>query len=102
MKSGVYFEVIISENAQNRFKEVLHYLDFNWSEKVKDKFLANFQKIITILETNPYLFQEFSKKKKIRKCLITKHNALYYTILNNKVQIITIQDTRQNPKELNL
>ncbi|TAF74303.1 MAG: type II toxin-antitoxin system RelE/ParE family toxin [Bacteroidetes bacterium] len=102
MEIGINYEVLISENAQIRFKEILLYLDINWSESVKNNFVLNFKKIIEILKSNPYLFQEFSKKKKIRKCLITKHNALYYTISNNKVQIITIQDTRQNPKKLKL
>jgi hypothetical protein len=44
--------------------------------------------------------QMFSEKRKIRRCLITKQNALYYRIADNTVQIITIHDTRRNPNTL--
>lgn len=102
MEIGTNYEVLISENAQIRFKEILLYLDINWSESVKNNFVLNFKKIIGILKSKPLFVSRIFKKEKIRKCLITKHNALYYTISNNKVQIITIQDTRQNPKKLKL
>lgn len=64
MEFGTNYEVLISENAQIRFKEILLYLDINWSERVKNNFVLNFKKIIEILKSNPYLFQEFSKRKK--------------------------------------
>ena len=68
------------------------------NEKVKDLFLVRLKKIVTLLSINPYVFQEYSKMKRIRKCLITKHNAMYFRIVENYVEIITIHDTRKNPK----
>jgi plasmid stabilization system protein ParE len=102
MASIELYEVEISERAQNNVKKILKYLDVKWSQKVKEAFLIKFKKSISLLETNPYLFQEFSKRKKIRKCLISKHNALYFKIIKNKVQIITIHDTRRNPSKIAL
>jgi hypothetical protein len=48
------------------------------------------------------MFQEYSKIKKIRRCLVSKQNAIYYRIIENTVEILTIHDTRRNPDNLNL
>jgi plasmid stabilization system protein ParE len=92
------YSVIISERAENNFNDIVNYLLIEWNEKVKDSFLGRFKKIVNLLSIDPFIFQEYSKKKRIRKCLITKHNAMYYRIVGNTVQIITIHDTRRNPK----
>jgi hypothetical protein len=34
----------------------------------------------------------------IRRCIVSQHNIMYYKIKKNEVEIITIQDTRRNPK----
>lgn len=89
---------MISERAENNLDNIINYLLVEWNEKVKDNFIAYFRRNIKLLSVNPYIFQEYSKKKRIRTCLITKHNAMYYRIVKDTVEIITIHDTRRNPK----
>jgi plasmid stabilization system protein ParE len=96
------YSVIISERAENNLDNIVNYLLTEWNEKVKDSFVNRLKKIVTLLSIDPYIFQEYSKKKRIRKCLITKHNAMYYRIVANTVQIITIHDTRSNPGSLKI
>jgi plasmid stabilization system protein ParE len=96
------YSVIISERAENNLDNIVNYLLIEWNEKVKDSFLTRLKKIVNLLSIDPYIFQEYSKKKRIRKCLITKHNAMFYRIVGNTVQIITIHDTRRNPKVLKI
>jgi hypothetical protein len=38
-----------------------------------------------------------STKMNIHQVLITKHNLLFYRILENKIELLTFFDTRQNP-----
>jgi plasmid stabilization system protein ParE len=94
------YSVIISERAENNLDNIVKYLLADWSEQVKDSFLARLKKTVNLLSIDPYIFQEFSKRKRIRKCLITKHNTMYYRIVGKTVQIITIHDTRMNPQRL--
>jgi len=102
MNTSIEYVVVISERAEVNIEKIIAYLLAEWSEAVADNFIAEFEKIIDSLSINPFVFQIYSKKKRIRKCLITKHNAMYYRIMDNVVEIITIHDTRRNPKSLNL
>ena len=36
----------------------------------------------------------------MQKCLLTKHNMLYFRESDEIIEIITIFDTRQDPKKL--
>ena len=102
MKQEMQYFVVISERAENNLDDIVNYLLIEWNKKVKDIFLDRLKKIVTLLSINPYLFPEYSKKKRIRKCFISKHNALYFRVIGNSVEIITIHDTRKNPKILKL
>ena len=102
MDNEIQYFVIISERAENNLDNIVNYLLIEWNEKVKDMFLIRLKKVVTLLSINPYLFQEYSKKKRIRKCFITKHNAMYFRIVDNSVEIITIHDTRKNPNALKI
>ncbi len=102
MKNEKTFEIIISERAENNLDIIVNYLDSEWNESVKNNFLETFKKNIKFISTNPFMFQVFSKRKRIRRCFITEHNAMYYRIVDSVVEIITIHDTRQNPKTLKL
>ncbi len=96
------YEVLISERAKTRLEKIFEYLEQNWSEKIKKDFKEKLLKNVDFLRQNPLIYPESQVKKGLRMCLITKHNAMYYRILNNTVEIITIHDTRSNPKSLNL
>jgi len=96
------YEVLISERAKTRLEKIFEYLEQNWSEKVKKDFKEKLLNNVDFLRQNPLMYPESQVKKGLRMCLITKHNAMYYRVLNNTVEIITIHDTRSNPKSLNL
>jgi len=100
MDNEIIYEIIISERAENNLDKIITYLLSEWNETTKNNFLVKFKKNLDLLSFNPFMFQIYSKKKRIRKCLITKQNAMYYRIVDNVVEIITIHDTRRNPKSL--
>ena len=96
------YKVTISKRAEKYLDRVFDYLKQEWSEKVRNDFKMKLQKQVDLLRYNPYMFPVSQVKKGVRKCLITKHNAMYYKIKDNEVEIITIHDTRSNPKSLKL
>lgn len=96
------YHVDISQRAQDNLVEILYYLDLNWSEKIKTEFLKRFIKQINHIKQNPYLFPIAEYGKDARRCMITKHNALYYRNINDAVEIITIHNLRQNPDNFHI
>lgn len=102
MENEIVYEIIISERAENNLDKIISYLLTQWNETVKNTFLDSFKKNLKLLSNNPFMFQVYSKRKNIRKCLISKQNAMYFRIVDNVVEIITIHDTRRNPKTLKL
>jgi plasmid stabilization system protein ParE len=48
------------------------------------------------------MYEASARKKSIRRCIISKQTALYYRVRRAEIEIVTIQDTRQNPRKLKL
>ena len=93
-------EVIWSSPAENDLISILEYLDFKWSEQVCNSFLNTLDANIKQASLNPALFPFFNKSLRIRKCLITKHNILYYKDNSSHIVILRLYDVRQHPNKL--
>jgi len=94
------YKITISRKAEDSLDEIFEYLVENWSEKIKNNFKNKLNNEINYLRQNPYMYQASNERQDIRRCFITKHNALYYRILENEVEIITIHNTKSNPDSL--
>jgi len=92
--------VKFSDIANEKLQELFEYLTENWSLKVKSNFIKKLDKSISILQDNPEIFPLSKNKKSLHKCVITKHTTLYYTFTSNDVFVVTLFDTRQDPKKL--
>lgn len=95
-------QVFISERAEKNLDDLMLYLELEWSKSVKEKFKKKLIRSIRIISTFPGLFPSSNLKKGVRKCLITKQVVLYYKITKDSIEIITIQDSRRNPKTIKL
>jgi plasmid stabilization system protein ParE len=93
-------QVIWSPLAENDFSSILQYLQDNWESKVVSMFIDVADEVINQIIINPKQFPVIKKKEKIRKCVITKHNTLYYRERKDQIDILRIFDNRQNPKKL--
>ncbi|WP_295671618.1 type II toxin-antitoxin system RelE/ParE family toxin, partial [uncultured Mucilaginibacter sp.] len=71
-----------------------------WDVSVADDFVERFETVVELLSDNPNLYSFVDKRKKTQKCVVTKHNVLYFRKIKDIVEIITVFDTRQDPKKL--
>jgi plasmid stabilization system protein ParE len=92
--------IIWSPLSEKDFALILDYLNKNWDSKVALNFIELTEISLNQISINPRQFPIFYKKKKIRKCVLTKHNSLFYRDGNTTIEILRIYDTRQDPNTL--
>ena len=93
-------QIVWSPSAECDFANILEYLQENWEERVTNQFIDLTEGILAQISLNPKQFPLIHKKQKIRKCVITKHNTLFYRESNSQVDLLRIYDTRQDPNTL--
>jgi plasmid stabilization system protein ParE len=94
--------IVWSPLAESDFANILEYLFENWDEKVLNQFIDLTENILWQISINPRPFPVINKKEKIRKCVLTKHNTMFYRDSKSRVDILRIYDTRQDPDTLTL
>jgi plasmid stabilization system protein ParE len=92
--------VIWSQLSEKDFENILNYLDKSRGDKVAINFIDLVESQINQILLNPRQFPIFYKRKKVRKCVLTKHNTLYYRDGKINIEILRIYDTRQDPATL--
>ena len=95
------YEVIWLPKAEERFNSIIEWLQLNWTANEITRFISRTDAVITLISINPDIYR-LSEKRNIRQALITEHNLLLYRKKDNKIEVLTIFDTRQKPsKNLN-
>jgi len=95
-------KVTISGRAEQNLDNIVRYLETEWSVRVRDKFLDILKAKIALIAKTPQLYEASSKKKTVRRCVVSKQTSLYYRLGKGEIEIITIQDNRMNPRKLKL
>ena len=92
--------IIWSPLSENDFANILDRLHKKWGNKVALNFINLTENLLNQISNNPRQFPIFFKRKKIRKCVLTKHNTLFYRDGKINIEILRIYDTRQDPNSL--
>ena len=93
-------QTIWSPLAESDFATILEYLNKNWDAKVAANFIDLTENVINQISINPKQYPIIFKRKRIRKCVLTKHNSVFYRDSRSQVEILRIYDTRQDPDSL--
>jgi len=67
-----------TKSAENDYTTIIDYLLQNWPVSVAENFMEITENNIQLIQTFPSSFPIIYGKKKIRKCVLTKYNSLYY------------------------
>jgi plasmid stabilization system protein ParE len=92
------YKVVWSENSLSELKEIIEYLESNWTGKETSKFFKKLEKTIKQISINPLMFPKTEKKESVRRCVLSKQLTLYYQTDTNYLYIISLFDNRRNPK----
>ncbi|HUH27695.1 type II toxin-antitoxin system RelE/ParE family toxin [Gelidibacter sp.] len=97
MKSG--YKILWTDHAISELEQTIEYLENNWSEKELRKFSAKLDHTIELISKTPEIFPDSYVKKGIRKAVVEKHNNLYYRIIENSIEIISLFSNQKNPNK---
>ena len=93
-------EVVWGKRAFNKFQKIVEYLLKEWSEKVAEEFIDKSEEKIELLKNFPNIGLKSTKKVGLRKINLSKQNMLVYRIKEDKIIILNIYDTRQDPVKI--
>mgnify|MGYP006300512657 CR=1 FL=1 len=91
--------VKFSPKAQEKLDNLLDYLESEWGEGVKQKFIDVLDQSIAKISNFPESCPSSKKKPKIYKCVVTYRCVLFYRIQNNMIEVTAVLDTRQDRNE---
>ena len=93
-------ELTFSKKSINEIREISEYIEAKFSQRIKIEFLEKLQLNLDYIASNPENFQK-AEYEDLRKCVVTKQTTIFYKIASkNKIHIVSVFDTRQNPKKI--
>ena len=97
MASG--FKIRWTDHALSELSNTVKHLEENWTENELTQFANAVDHTVEIISRHPEIFPVSDKTKEIRKANVDKNNTLYYRIVKDSVQILSVFGTKQNPKK---
>ncbi|MEO6524479.1 MAG: type II toxin-antitoxin system RelE/ParE family toxin [Mucilaginibacter sp.] len=94
--------ILLSPVAEQDYEAVLDYLFNKFGITVMTNFIDRFEKVCDLISQDPEIYPYLNKRKQIRKCVVTKHNIIYFIEFEDTIRVITVFDTRQDPDKLDL
>jgi plasmid stabilization system protein ParE len=92
--------IMWSPQSEKDLGKILDYLAVKWDASVSIKFLDIIDSLVSQISGNPKQYPLIHKQLNIRKCVITKHNSLYYRNRKSFIEMLRIYDNRQDPEKL--
>ena len=100
MKSG--YKLFWSDKALADLQNIIDYLTENRTHKEIQNFAKRLNKRLDLIVINPGLFPSTTRRKNMRRSVLTKQTVIYYEIVEHIINIVTLFDPRQNPNRLKL
>jgi len=89
-----------TDSAKKSYEEVIKYLETHWSEREVNHLISRTDFVLKLIGHNPAMYPEITPT--IHRCVLTKHNSLFYKIEIDKVIILACWDNRKDPKQLKI
>ena len=94
-------KIVLSKRASRNLEKLLEYLETEWSIRIKNNFIKKLDRSLHILKEKPESSPKSDRVIGLHKCVVTKQTTVYYKFDSEKLYIVTIFDTRQDPNKLN-
>lgn len=92
-------KLVWTERAQRRMGEILDYIEREFGAKARQTFREKTQDFTRILIEFPEMGTLEIKEKNLRGFQLTKQTRVFYRVKKDSIVILTLFDSRQNPKK---
>jgi hypothetical protein len=96
------FQIHFSPRASFEYGNVMDYVIFNFGMQTASEIEEDFDRLLNQISLNPKMYPLFDKRKKIRRCVISKQTSLYYRISGEYLEIVSFRGNLMNPNKINL
>jgi plasmid stabilization system protein ParE len=93
-------QIIVSPLADKELDELYQYLQSEFGQSAVEKFHKKWITFLSVIANQPRLFPILNKRKNLRKYTIHPKTLIVYKPSVRTIEIITIFNSRQNPKKL--
>lgn len=93
-------KVVFSSKADSDFAVIIEYLKSEWSANQIRNFNNILDRKLEIIVNYPYSYPSVQNNKYVRKCVLLKQISLFYLIKSDKIFVLRLFDSRQNPSKL--
>ena|SRR5690606_37965544 len=95
MASG--FRIRWAVHALSELSDTIRYLAETWTEKELIQFANAVDNTDEIISRYPGMYPVSNKKKNVRKAVIDKNNTIYYRLVKESIEILSVFGTKQDP-----
>jgi len=92
-------KLVWTEKAQRRMGEILEYIEREFGAKARQTFQEKTQDFTRILIEFPEMGTLEMKEKNLRGFQLTRQTRVFYRVKKDRIVILTLFDSRQNPKK---
>jgi plasmid stabilization system protein ParE len=92
-------KLVWTEKARRRMGEILEYIEREFGAKARQTFREKTQDFTRILTEFPEMGTLEIKEKNLRAFQLTKQTRVFYRVKKDSIVILTLFDSRQNPKK---
>ena len=89
------YQIVWSEDAQENYRAIATYLLDVYSFEVADRFTDTVANKVLLLEKTPFIGRRLENLSAVRKFPVGPYTMLYYAVIEKKVVILNLLDTRR-------
>ena len=93
-------KLTFSKRSINDIRKISEYIEAKFSIRIKLIFFERLKKNLDYISSNPENFPN-SEYDDLRKCVVSKQTSIFYKIRSKDIVVVSVFDTRQNPKKIN-
>lgn len=90
--------MVWAEPARYDVEDIWGYLEKEWNVEIVDHFLDKVEYAVDLISEFPGISPLINPKLGIRKCVLSEHNSLFYRESAQRIELLRIFDTRQDPE----
>ena len=91
--------LVFSSRSKTEIKAIVDYLIDKWSVSVSEKFMDKLKVNLDLIQESPELFPK-SRRCNYHQCVVIKQVTVFYRCDHQKIYIVSVFDTMQNPKKI--